>query len=101
MKKRYAVTLTKETVDDFQSMTKSLGMPPGVMSNLCDEAIAKTTIAMKNFIEIHRSKGSLTISDFFAVLGEQVGQQVEEIQKEEIERVTNQKRVATSRKKCA
>ena len=88
MKKRYAVSLNKETVDEFQRITKSLGMPPGILSNICDEAVTNVTASMKDFIAIHQSKGSLTLSDFFAVMGKQVGQQLEEIQKEEIQEKT-------------
>lgn len=68
MKKRYSLTLTKETVEDFQEISKLLGMPPAVMSTLCDETIQKTARMFRKAYE----QGSFTMSDMFKMMSDLV-----------------------------
>ena len=101
MKRRFTVTLEEDHVKEFQALAKSMGLRAGVMSELCDEAIQKTTAMMKEFAARHQAKGSLSIGDLFAVMSEQVGEQLKEIEKEEKERAEKQERAAAPRKKRA
>ena len=66
MKKRVMLTLTAETVDEFQTVAKTLGLAPGTMSKICDEAILRTLEIFKKAL----SKGSFTMTDLFTMIGE-------------------------------
>lgn len=68
MKKRYSLTLTKEYVEDFQNVAKSLGMPTAVMSSVCDDAIHKITAVLRKAKE----QGSFTMADMFTMIAELV-----------------------------
>lgn len=73
-KRRYAVTLTVEHVERFRALAKSLGMPPGVMSQALDDTLRNITISMESFRDRHAAKGSLTIGDLFEVVGQQLNE---------------------------
>ena len=48
MKKRYYLTLTAETVEEFQAFCKEQGLPAVTLSNVADESIFKTLQVMKH-----------------------------------------------------
>lgn len=73
-KRRYAVTLTVEHVEGFRALAKSLGMPPGVMSQALDDSLRNITASMELFRDRHAAKGSLTIGDLFEVVGQQLNE---------------------------
>lgn len=74
MLRRYNVTLTKETVDEFQALTKVMKFPQNIMSQICDEAISKTLQTFKHF----REKGNLTLTDLFTMIGEETQKMMDE-----------------------
>lgn len=74
-KKRYSLSLNQENVDRFQAIIKTLKMPAGTMSSVCDEAIEK----IADMLETASKKGSFTITDMFTL----IGKNLEEMQKEE------------------
>lgn len=68
MKKRYMFTLTKENVEEFQSLMKEIGLPPATMSIEIDRYIRETLAVVRKA----RAQGSFTLKDLLAVMGEQV-----------------------------
>jgi len=85
-KKRYQVTLTQATVEDFQKMAKEMGIPFSVMSQILDESLQKVTSSIKKF----RERGSATFADLFHVIGEEMDKiQNEVVQEEEINKKEN------------
>lgn len=76
-KRRYAVTLTVEHVERFRTLAKSLGMPPGVMSQALNDSLRDITASMESFRDRHATKGSLTIGDLFEVVGQQLNEKEE------------------------
>lgn len=83
-KKRYPLTLTIANVDRFRALSKTLGMPPAVMSQALDDALRNITASMESFRDRHASKGNLTIGDLFEVVGQQLNEK-EETKREEKE----------------
>lgn len=97
-KKRYAVTLSIDTVEKYRALSKSLGMPITSMSALCEDAISQVTATMAQFAERHKTRGKLSMVDLVQV----IGQQLEELEKEEEkERAEKQERAAAPDKKRA
>lgn len=96
-KKRYAVTLSIDTVEKYRALSKSLGMPITSMSALCEDAISQVTATMAQFAERHKTKGKLSMVDLVQV----IGQQLEELEKEEKEHAEKQERAAAPDKKRA
>lgn len=96
-KKRYAVTLSIDTVGKYRALSKSLGMPITSMSALCEDAISQVTATMAQFAERHKTKGKLSMVDLVQV----IGQQLEELEKEEKEHAEKQERAAAPDKKRA
>ncbi len=96
-KKRYAVTLSIDTVEKYRALSKSLGMPITSMSALCEDAISQVTVTMAQFAERHKTKGKLSMVDLVQV----IGQQLEELEKEEKEHAEKQERAAAPDKKRA
>lgn len=78
-KKRYQVTLTKATVEDFQKIAKEMGIPLSVMSQVLDESLQKVTSSIKKF----RERGSATFADLFQLIGEEVDKINEEVKENE------------------
>lgn len=101
MKKRYSVTLTEEKVVEFQTVSKEIGLPSGIMSQICEQAIESITASMKKFSELKSAKGTLTIGDFFSVMGDLIGKQIEEEMGKESKNDDDEKRPAVARKKRA
>lgn len=79
MKKRYSLSLTQETVEDFQKTAKQLKLPNSVMSTLCDEAIAGTLKVFKQAL----ASGKFTLTDLFTMIGQVTQQAIEEERKNE------------------
>lgn len=75
-KKRYQVTLTQATVETFQKISEEMNIPQGTMSIILDEALEKVTDTMLKL----KAKGTCTFGDLFQLIGEELDQ----IQKEEI-----------------
>lgn len=96
-KKRYAVTLSIDTVEKYRALSKSLGMPITSMSALCEDAISQVTATMAQFAERHKTKGKFSMVDLVQV----IGQQLEELEKEEKEHAEKQERAAAPDKKRA
>lgn len=67
-KKRYNITMRPEIVTRFQSLAKSLGMPPSVMSAACEDAL-KT---ISEVFQRAKDKGSLDLSDIHHLIGQQM-----------------------------
>jgi len=68
MKKRYYLTLTSETVEEFQELLKVMGLPPVTLSNICDEAIQKHIDIIKHI----RSKGAFTATDLLHFIANEI-----------------------------
>ena len=73
-KKRYPLTLTIANVDRFRALSKTLGMPPSVMSQALDDALGNITASMEQFRDRHAASGKLTIGDLFEVVGQQLNE---------------------------
>ena len=69
-KKRYNLTLTQESVEDFQTVARSLGMPVSIMSTVCDEAIVSVCRVFKKAKE----KGGFSMSDMLTMMAEQTAE---------------------------
>lgn len=92
-KKRYNLTLTQETVEEFQELAKSLKMAPSAMSAVCDEAIAGVMKVVKQA----KSTGKFTITDLFTMMGE-ITQEAMEVEKNET-RAIPEKQTPTKQKR--
>lgn len=64
MKKRYYLTLTAETVEEFQAFCKSHGLPAVTLSNVADDSISKTLDIMKRLA----SGGKFSTIDMFKLM---------------------------------
>lgn len=82
-KKRYQITLTQETVEEFQALAEEMNMPRGTMSNILDESLLKTLKAIKKF----RARKSATFADLFAVIGEELDELNEEVKQDDAKEV--------------
>lgn len=96
MKKRYWLSLTSETVAEFQNITKSMGMPQGIMSTVCDQAISEILKVLKKA----QSKGTLTITDLFTMMGEHL-ENIQQEGKQREEQTSKTKGVVKKPKKVA
>jgi hypothetical protein len=65
-KKRYSLSLTQETVEEFQAVIKQMKLAPSAMSSLCDEAIASSLQMFKSV----SAKGEFTVTNLFSAMGE-------------------------------
>jgi len=74
MKKRYSVTLTVETVEEFQQTAKDMGMSTSIVSTVCDEAITQTLQMLKKAQE----HGRMSITDLFTMIGQRIEQSQQE-----------------------
>lgn len=68
MKKRYMFTLTQENVEEFQKLTREVGLPPSTLSRAVDDFIRDINQIMKKA----KAKGKFTIRDIFTMMGEQI-----------------------------
>ena len=89
-RRRYQVTLTESRVTQFQEVAKALGMPQSIMSTVCDDAISQV---LKVFMKA-KEKGTFTFTDLFTMVGEQI----EEINSEEVKHEDKEKRNKNSRR---
>jgi hypothetical protein len=64
MKKRYSVTLTEESVREFKTRAKSLGLPHSMLSTVCNKGVAQYLMILR----LAQSKGNVTLSDVFAMV---------------------------------
>lgn len=67
-KRRYTISLRPSVVDRFQSLAKSLGMPPYVMSAACEDALK----GISDVLQIAKDKGTLELKDIRRLLGQQL-----------------------------
>lgn len=95
-KKRYQVSLTKSTAEEFQRIAKELRMPPGTMSVILDESLEKITMTMRRLVD----KGSCTFTDLFQMIGEELDQIQKEVKADDAEKAPAGKK-AQSRRKAA
>lgn len=65
---RYMLTLTKENVETFRSLTTALGMPPSTLSKAVDDFIRD----INGVLSAARDRGTFTIKDIFQLMGEQM-----------------------------
>lgn len=77
MKKRYQLTLTAETVEEFQATAKEMGLPSSFMSQVCDETID----SMLKMLKRVQAQGKFSITDLFTMLGEHIQEATDESQK--------------------
>lgn len=62
MKKRYSLSLTQETVEELQKISKELKMPSSYLSLVCDEAILGQLKICKQV----QASGKFTITDLLS-----------------------------------
>jgi hypothetical protein len=74
MQKRYALSLTAEYVEKFQSICKTGGLAPSTLSRAVDDFLKDIVQVM----ERAQAAGKFTIRDMFIVLGEQMEKLQEE-----------------------
>lgn len=92
-KKRYNLTLTPAKVERFQGLCKRLNLPPGTMSNVCDDLIDNVS----ETFQIALDKGSMEISDLMKLMGQQI--ELLEADQKERKNVSEQKRNTISHAK--
>lgn len=68
-KRRYSVSLRPVVVDRFQSLARSLGMPPSIMSAACEDALK----GVADIFQLAKDRGSLEIKDIRHLLDTQMG----------------------------
>lgn len=78
MKKRYAIELTVENYERFLAVATKIGMPRKAIHSIIDESFAAVITSMEKFA----NKGKVTMADLFTMIGEQL----DEIQTEEVKR---------------
>lgn len=83
-KKRYQVTLTEENVLRFQKLAGTMNLPVSSMSLMLDDMLANVVGSMEKFMK----KGNVTFADLFKVIGEQL----EEGEKHDEEKVDGKKK---------
>lgn len=79
-KARYSLTLTVENVKKYRALMKQLGVSHAPMSNAVDDFLKTINETMERCI----SKGSVTITDLFTAMGEQISIAMEEDQRAEV-----------------
>lgn len=77
-KKRYLVSLTVSNVERFQSLCRDIGLPPGTMSNACDDIIRD----LCDVFQEAKDTGKMSINDIFRLMGKQMELLMEEERKE-------------------
>lgn len=68
MKKRYQLTLTSDLVDEFQRLSREMGMPPGFLSSSIDEYLVQITDVLKTIVD----KKKFTLKDMFQFMSDQL-----------------------------
>jgi phosphoribosylformylglycinamidine (FGAM) synthase-like enzyme len=96
-KRRYSVTLTPSIVNRFQALCKEFGMPPGTMSNACDDAI----LEISKVFQTAKDQGKFDIHDIFRLMGQQVELIMEEERKEKKPNASNKRKTTSANKKAA
>jgi len=66
--RRYTVSLHPAVVARFQSLSRSLGMPPYAMSAACEDALK----GISDVLQIAKDKGTLELKDIRWLLGQQL-----------------------------
>lgn len=84
-RKRYQLSLTPSNVERFQNLVKRMGLPPGTMSQACDDVIRDLSETFERALE----KGSFELSDLMKLMGQQL--ELLEEEKKEVQRVSKQK----------
>ena len=74
MKKRYSLSLEVEPLEELRTLAKSMRLPSSIVSQICDDAITGTLGLLKSA----QAKGTLSITDMFTFLGEQIEEQQNE-----------------------
>lgn len=74
MKKRYQLSLTIDNVNAFKAALKKANMPASVLSTAVDDFLRD----MAKTIDKCADRGTVSLVDFFTMLGEQVQDFVEE-----------------------
>lgn len=75
-KKRYQITLTQATVEEFQQLAEAMNMPQGTMSNVLDDALRNITETVRKL----KARGkNATFGDLFQILGEQLNVMEKEV----------------------
>lgn len=75
-KKRYQVTLTEATAKEFMQIAEEMGMPPGIMSSVLDDALRNILSTMQKL----KVKGkTATFGDFLQIVGEQLNEMEKEV----------------------
>ena len=78
MKKRYMLTLTKETVEAINADLRILRLPPGTMSGMVDEWLEKFAPTLHKMAE-KKSKGEqLTFEEVIGDLFSEMGRAIKE-----------------------
>lgn len=67
-KKRISITVTESVVTRFQTICKEGNLPPATLSRSIDDFLK----GMVDVLERARKAGKFTISDWFALMGEQM-----------------------------
>lgn len=65
-KKRYSLSLTQAKVEEFQAVARSIGMPPSIVSTICDEAI----IRVLDVFKMAKEQGNVSLADLFNLIGD-------------------------------
>jgi hypothetical protein len=73
-KKRYSLSLTPENVNTFRSLCKQFKLPESQLSSSVDDFIMEMNRTMQKCV----SKGSVTITDLFTMMGESIQASLEE-----------------------
>jgi hypothetical protein len=77
-------------MESFQTLAKSMKMPPNFASLICDEALAKTF----KLLQMARRQGKLTITDLFTMIGKETQAIMDEevaIAKESVQQAVGKK----------
>jgi hypothetical protein len=92
-KRRYNVSLNPEVVKRFQTLARELGMPPVVMSLICEDALKQSATVF----QIQKSKGKFSFGDLLRLQGQQLD--LMENEEKEKKNVSGQKRDSVPDKK--
>ena len=67
-KKRYSLSLTPGRVERLQCLFKEVGLPASTLSSSVDDYLKE----IADILDQAKSRGSFTLKDIFAVMGEQI-----------------------------
>lgn len=95
--KRYSLSLTAKDVEEFKAHCKVFGLGQGTLSRSADDMVRE----MNAWFRRAKDTGKLTIKDLFAVIGENIEANLNEIKQEgkDNEKSSQETKIVESRKR--